>query len=63
MGGFPGEKNRSLIFGALRSIAASNAGVENGAGAGAGCAAAAALGCGARAAAAALALPVVLAGF
>jgi hypothetical protein len=36
MGGLPGEKNRSLIFGALRSIAANNAGVENGAGAWAG---------------------------
>jgi hypothetical protein len=39
MGGFPGEKNRSLIFGALRNIAANNAGVENGAEAWAGAAA------------------------
>jgi hypothetical protein len=32
MGGLPGEKNRSLIRGAARNIAANNAGVENGAG-------------------------------
>jgi hypothetical protein len=36
IGGLPGEKNRSLTFGALRSIAFNNVGVENGAGAGAG---------------------------
>ncbi len=35
LGGLPGEKNRSLIFADFRSIAASRAGVENGAGAGA----------------------------
>jgi hypothetical protein len=46
-GGLPGEKNRSLIFGDTFSIAASNAGVENGAGAAAGAAAAAAAGRGA----------------
>ena len=34
-GGFPGEKKRSLIFGEVFSIAASSAGVENGATAGA----------------------------
>ena len=39
MGGFPVEKNRSLILGALFSIAANNAGTESGAGAGAGAAA------------------------
>lgn len=38
-GGFPGEKKRSLIFGEVRSIAASRAGVEIGAGAGAAAAA------------------------
>jgi hypothetical protein len=35
MGGFPGEKKRSLIFGDVLSIAASRSGVEIGAGAGA----------------------------
>ena len=35
IGGFPGEKNRSLILGALRSIPPSSPGTENGAGAGA----------------------------
>jgi hypothetical protein len=35
MGGFPGEKNRSLTFGALLSIADNNAVVEIGARAGA----------------------------
>jgi len=50
-GGLPGEKKRSLIFGALRNMAVSNEGVENGAGAGA------------LAGAAAPALAVVLAGF
>src|SRR5208283_4886068 len=39
-GGLPGEKNRSLIFGEIFSIAVSNSGVENGAGAVAGAAAA-----------------------
>jgi hypothetical protein len=34
-GGFPGEKNKSLIFGEALSIAVSRAGVEIGAGAGA----------------------------
>src|SRR6266404_480464 len=41
MGGFPGEKNRSLIFVELRNIPANKAGVEMGAGVGAGAAAAA----------------------
>jgi hypothetical protein len=41
IGGLPGEKNKSLILGALRNIVASNVGVENGAGTGAGEAAAA----------------------
>lgn len=36
IGGLPGEKNRSLILGALRSMAVNRAGVESGAGAGAG---------------------------
>jgi len=31
MGGLPGEKNKSLILGALFSMAANNAAVENGA--------------------------------
>jgi len=31
MGGLPAEKKRSLIFGALRNIAVSKAGVEGGA--------------------------------
>jgi hypothetical protein len=35
IGGLPGEKNKSLIFGALRSMTASSAGVEAGAAAGA----------------------------
>jgi hypothetical protein len=35
IGGFPGEKNKSLIFGAARNIAASRLGTENAAGAGA----------------------------
>src|SRR5712664_1709644 len=39
-GGFPGEKNRSLIFGEVLSIAASNSGVDIGAAAGAAAAAA-----------------------
>src|SRR5580698_700518 len=38
-GGFPGEKNRSLIFGEVLSIAASKAGVDMGAAAGAAAAA------------------------
>src|SRR6266404_2883361 len=42
MGGFPGEKNRSLIFVELRNIPANKAGAEMGAGVGAGAAAAAA---------------------
>ena len=41
MGGFPGEKKRSLIFVELRNIPANKAGVEMGAGVGAGAAAAA----------------------
>jgi hypothetical protein len=39
IGGLPGEKNKSLIFGALRNIAANKAGVENGPGLAAGAAA------------------------
>jgi len=49
-GGLPGEKDRSLIFGALRNMAASIEGVENGAATGT------------RAGAAAPALAVALAG-
>jgi hypothetical protein len=48
IGGLPGVKNRSLIFAALRSIAANKAGVEGtdvGAGAAAALAVAAGLGC------------------
>jgi hypothetical protein len=67
MGGLPGEKNRSLIRGAARNIAASKAGTENGAAAGATAAGddevagagAEALACGARAGATALAVAVV----
>src|SRR2546423_13058559 len=66
-GGFPGEKNRSLIFGALRNIPANNPGTENGAAAGLAAAAgddavagavAEALACGSRAGAAAAAVPI-----
>jgi len=39
MGGFPGVKNKSLIFGALRNITANSEAVENGAAAGAAAAA------------------------
>jgi hypothetical protein len=39
IGGLPGEKNKSLIFGALLNIAANKAGVENGAALAAGAAA------------------------
>jgi hypothetical protein len=46
-GGLPGVKKRSLIFDEVFSIAASSAGVENGAGAGAAAAAAALAGRGA----------------
>ena len=42
-GGLPGEKNKSLIFGELRSIASKRAGVDTGAGDGASAAAAAEL--------------------
>jgi len=46
IGGFPGEKKRSLIFAELRNIAASNPAVEKRAGAGAGATAAADAVCG-----------------